>query len=216
MPPIEKLVAHQFDDADQQRHASSLGMWLFLATEVLFFGGLFLAYTVYRYSYPEAFHAASSHTLLWVGTLNTAILLASSFTMVLAVHAAEHAHRRTLFWLLIATAALGTGFLLFKAYEYAHEISEGLFPGPQFRIEGAAPAQARMFFYLYFVMTGLHALHVTIGIVLLIYFAVRSLFVSLTRSTFSTAIDLLGLYWHFVDIVWVFLFPLIYLIGRHA
>lgn len=213
--PAESPVAHQFEDAAQQRDAATLGMWLFLATEVLFFGALFLSYMVYRILNPEVFRVASEHTLVAVGTINTAVLLFSSFTMVLAVRAAESKQRVTLAAFLVVTALLGLTFLGVKAFEYAHEIHEGLFPGSHFRFAEADPTRARMFFYLYFLMTGVHALHVTIGIVVLGVFALRAL---LTRNLkrMTTAVDLLGLYWHFVDIVWVFLFPLIYLVGRHA
>ena len=208
-------VAHQFNDAVQQREAATFGMWLFLATEVLFFGGLFLAYTVYRYSYPEAFRHASSHTLVVVGTINTAILLISSFCMVLAVQAAEQTKRFALFSWLTATAVLGVLFLVIKGFEYHHEIQQGLFPGPNFHFEGPDRPQAKLFFCLYFVMTGIHALHVIIGIFLIGTYAVWALYAR-RLEPLRTSVDLLGLYWHFVDIVWVFLFPLIYLIGRHA
>lgn len=211
----ESTVANQFEDATQQRDAATLGMWLFLGTEILFFGALFLSYMVYRLHNPEVFRVASEHTLVAVGTLNTAVLLFSSFTMVLAVRAAELKQRVPLLIFLGVTALLGTTFLGVKAFEYAHEIHEGLFPGAHFRFAEADPARAKMFFYLYFLMTGVHALHVTIGIVLLGIFALRAL-LTLRLESLSTSVDLLGLYWHFVDIVWVFLFPLIYLVGRHV
>lgn len=211
----ESTVAHQFEDATQQRDAATLGMWLFLGTEILFFGALFLSYMVYRLHNPEVFRVASEHTLVAVGTINTAVLLFSSFTMVLAVRAAEMKQRMPLIIFLSVTALLGTTFLGVKAFEYAHEIHEGLFPGSHFRFTEADPSRARMFFYLYFLMTGVHALHVTIGIVLLGLFALRAL-LTMRLERMSTAVDLLGLYWHFVDIVWVFLFPLIYLVGRHV
>jgi len=213
--PAEPAVAHQFEDATQQRDASTLGMWVFLATEVLFFGALFLGYTVYRLRFPEVFREASGHTLVVVGTLNTAVLLLSSFTMVMAVRAAELKRRLSLAGLLLLTAGLGLTFLGVKAFEYAHEIHEGLFPNASFHFAGADPLGARMFFYLYFLMTGVHALHVTIGIVMLGIFALRALLTP-RLERLHTPVDLLGLYWHFVDIVWVFLFPLIYLVGRHT
>ncbi len=207
-------IAHQFDDAGQQREAATLGMWVFLATEVLFFSAMFLGYTVYRVSYPRAFADAAQHTLLVVGTMNTAVLLLSSFVMVLAVRAAEQRRRFSLAGLLALTALLGAVFLVIKGFEYAQEIREGLLPGANFHIASSQPEHARMFFYLYFLMTGVHALHVFIGVLLLGGFALRALF---TRriAAMGTAVDLLGLYWHFVDTVWVFLFPLIYLIARH-
>ncbi len=209
----DSTVAHQFTDAAQQREAATLGMWVFLATEVLFFGALFLGYTVYRLSYPEVFLAASNHTLVFVGAVNTAVLLMSSLSMVLAVRAAEQRRTLATAGLLALTAALGITFLIIKGFEYRHEIHEGLLPGANFRFEGADPHLAQMFFYLYFLMTGVHALHVTIGVGLLGLFAMRALFTS-QPERLTTAVDLLGLYWHFVDLIWVFLFPLIYLAGR--
>jgi cytochrome c oxidase subunit III len=212
---VESAVAHQFEDASQQREAATLGMWVFLATEILFFGAMFLGYTVYRLRYPIVFRAASEHTLVAIGAINTGVLLFSSFTMVLAVRAAELKRRLTLVGLLIATATLGATFLGIKAFEYAHEIHEGLLPDSHFQIANADPSTARMFFYLYFLMTGVHALHVTVGVILLGILALRAL-LTFRLERLATTVDLLGLYWHFVDIVWVFLFPLIYLVGRNT
>jgi cytochrome c oxidase subunit 3 len=209
------FVAGQFEEPAQQREAATLGMWVFLATEVLVFGGLFLAYTVYRFQYPRVFAEASNHTLVFVGSINTAVLLVSSFVMVLAVRAAERRERLVASCFLALTALLGLAFLAIKGFEYHHEIQEGLLPGAQFHMGGANPAGARMFFYLYFHITGVHALHVTIGVVLLGLMAPRIL-LSSRPERLATTVDLLGLYWHFVDIVWVFLFPLIYLVGRHT
>ncbi|HEV7404217.1 MAG TPA: cytochrome c oxidase subunit 3, partial [Chthoniobacteraceae bacterium] len=186
--------------------------------EVLFFGGLFLGYAAYRFAYPADFRAAGEHTLLLAGAVNTAVLLVSSFTMALAVRAAELHRRKALTGLLCATALLGLLFLGIKAVEYATEIREGLLPGASFHPPGpvAGPAldHQRIFFSFYFTMTGLHAVHVTIGIALLLGYAWRA-WRSKAPARLTTGVDLLGLYWHFVDIVWVFLFPLIYLIGRH-
>lgn len=211
-------VDHQFETAGQQRHAATVGMWIFLATEVLFFGGLFLGYAAYRFAYPADFRAAGEHTLLIAGASNTAVLLVSSFTMALAVRAAELQRRRPLLWLLSATALLGLVFLGIKASEYMTEIHEGLLPGASFHPPDPHSGQGlnhqRIFFSFYFTMTGLHAVHVTIGVVLIAAYAVRA-WRTKELSRLATGVDLLGLYWHFVDIVWVFLFPLIYLIGRH-
>ncbi len=207
--------AHQFDDAAQQREAATFGMWIFLATEVLFFGGMFLGYTAYRHAYPAAFAEASRHTLLLFGGTNVAVLLISSATMAFAVRAARERQRAALVWLLAGTAALGTVFLVIKGFEYAQEIHEHLLPGSAFHFEGPHAAHAEMFFYLYFLMTGVHALHVTIGVVLIVVFAGRA-WRSDALIQHDTPVELLGLYWHFVDIVWVFLFPLIYLVDRHS
>jgi cytochrome c oxidase subunit 3 len=214
--PADSLTAHQFDDAAQQREAVTLGMWVFLATEVLFFGGMFLGYTVYRLQNPHAWVEASRHTLVGLGTLNTAILLCSSLTMVLGVQSAEQQSRLSSAKWLAITAALGVCFLIVKSFEYYHEIQEGLFPGKAFILSSSGRG-AEMFFYLYFLMTGVHALHVIIGLVLLAIFALRLRRQKAASSHPSpAAVDALGLYWHFVDIVWVFLFPLIYLVGRHS
>lgn len=208
-------VEHQFDDAEQQREAATMGMWLFIATEILFFGGMFLGYTVYRSAYPHAFAEASRHTLIAFGATNTGVLLISSSVMAFAVRAAKQNRRGLLGLLLLITASLGALFLLIKGFEYAQEIHEGLFPGAAFHIEATDPRHAEMFFYIYWLMTAVHALHVTIGVILIGFFALRAWL----RNAFEnhdTPVELLGLYWHFVDIVWVFLFPLIYMIDRHS
>ncbi len=216
MPEIALApVEHQFENAEQQREAATMGMWVFLATEALFFGGMFLGYTAYRTYYPEAFAEASRHTLVAFGSINTAVLLISSTVMAFAVRAARMNRRGLLSILLLVTASLGTAFLVIKGFEYAREISEGLLPGPKFHIETSDPVHAEMFFYLYWLMTGVHALHVTIGVALIGFFALRAWLFDAFRDH-DTPIDLLGLYWHFVDVVWVFLFPLIYLAGRHS
>jgi cytochrome c oxidase subunit 3 len=214
-PAFAAAVEHQFADSEQQREAATMGMWVFLATEVLFFGAMFLGYTVYRVSYPEAFAAASRHTLVWFGSINTAVLLISSTIMALAVRAARQNRRTHLAVLLLITGSLGVVFLTIKGFEYAREIGEHLLPGANFLIDAADPKHAEMFFYLYWLMTGVHALHVGVGVILLFTFALRAWFTHSFAGR-DTPIDLLGLYWHFVDIIWVFLFPLVYLINRHS
>ncbi len=207
-------LAHQFDDLVQQRLAVSLGMWVFLVTEILFFGGLFLAYLVYRLWYPEAFRAASSHLEIGWGALNTGVLILSSLTMALAVHAAQTGQRRATVGYILATIGLGSVFLAVKAIEYSSKFEHHLVPGPGFRFEGAEASHAQIFFSLYFIMTGLHALHMIIGIGIMAVLAVMA-----ARGRFTAAyhnpIEVGGLYWHFVDIVWIYLFPLLYLVGRH-
>lgn len=208
-------VEHQFDDAEQQREAATMGMWLIIATEILFFGAMFLGYTVYRRAYPQAFAEASKHTLIVFGGTNTAVLLISSTVMAFAVRAAKQNKRGLLGLLLLVTASLGTLFLVIKGFEYAQEIHEHLLPGRWFHIDTPDQQHAEMFFYVYWLVTGVHAFHVTIGVLLLSFFALRAWF----RNAFKnhdTPVELLGLYWHFVDIVWVFLFPLIYMIDRHS
>jgi len=206
-------VAPPFNDPAQQRHAATLGMWIFLATEVLFFGGLFLAYTVYRSTYEAGFAAGSNHTLLALGTTNTALLLLSSFTMALAVRAAALRRLPHVAAFLAITAVLGATFLAIKGFEYRQEIREGLLPGKYFAYTGPHAKAVELFFLLYFLMTGVHALHVAIGVLLLAWFTLRTVWQA-PGERFATAVDLLGLYWHFVDVIWVFLFPLIYLLGR--
>jgi cytochrome c oxidase subunit 3 len=208
-------LAHQFDSLEQQAEVTTLGMWVFLTTEILFFGGLFLTYLVYRHWYPEAFTAGSRELLVWAGTTNTAVLITSSLTMALGVRAAQMGERRALMILLVITMALGCVFLGIKAFEYYTEYAEHHIPGPNFQFEGAQIRHAQLFFSLYFVMTGLHAIHMIIGIgimLVMLWWAWRGTI----TSDYYSPIEISGLYWHFVDIVWIFLFPLLYLIGRHV
>lgn len=192
----------QFDDLVQQREAATLGMWVFLVTEVMLFGGLFMIYTVYRWLHHPAFVEGSHHMALVTGAVNTAVLIASSFTMAQAVQRAQRGLRRGLLGFLAATALLGLVFLGLKAYEYWRHYAEGLPHG--------GPLQA--FFFLYFAMTGLHAVHLTVGVALvtgLIVLARRRRFTAM----YHTPVEVIGLYWHLIDVIWVFLFPLFYLIG---
>lgn len=210
----EPNVAEQFDDLAQQHEASTLGMWTFLATEVLLFGGLFVCYAVYRTAYFDAFHAAGKHMYLSLGSINTVILLGSSLTVALAVHAAEHGQSRTITRYLLITMALGVVFLGIKAMEYYLEYSHNLVPWFNWRFEGEHGKNARLFFVFYFAMTGLHAIHMTIGFGVLGVIARRA-----ARGRYSAQyynpVEMAGLYWHFVDIVWVFLFPTFYLVSLH-
>ena len=218
-------LAHHFDTLEEQHAASTLGMWLFLVTEVLFFGGLFATYALYRSWYPYAFAAASHEMVVWAGTLNTVVLITSSLTMALAVRAAQLGDRRQLLRFLAATMVLGAVFLGVKAFEYTTEFREHHVPGESFEITDVGKEEltrdplvvrhAQIFFSLYFVMTGLHALHMVIGLGLMavmFWWARQGAF----GSEYHAPIEVSGLYWHFVDIVWIFLFPLLYLIGRHA
>jgi len=207
------LLAEPFSDLEQQHAAAKLGMWIFLATEVLFFGGLFLAYTVYRYLYPQTFAAASHHTEVILGGSNTAILLFSSTLMALAVRAAQLGRRKSLGWLLLATAVLGIVFLGVKAVEYHEDILQHLVPGVHFQWREANPGAAELFFWLYFAMTGLHAIHVIIGVLLLLTLTLLTWRRQFDHGHYMP-VEIAGLYWHFVDIVWVFLFPLLYLAGH--
>ena len=207
------FVHEQFGDIEQQRNAAQLGMWIFLATEVLFFGGLFLGYTVYRSLYPDTFAAASHHTEVVLGGTNTAVLLFSSALMALAVRAAEFKNRKQLVWLLLGTAFLGIVFMAIKGVEYHKDFVEYLVPGSHFEWHEANRSHAEIFFWLYFAMTGLHAIHVTVGIFVLLTLAVLAWLGKFTAGH-HIPVEVAGLYWHFVDIVWIFLFPLMYLAGH--
>ncbi len=213
---LSPSVAFQFGSAEQQNRAATLGLWIFLATELMFFGPLFFGYWIGRFHFPDGFAAASRHTDVALGTLNTAILLTSSLTMVLAtVMRKLESPRRWTLNLLWITVALGIVFLLVKGMEYAHEWHEHLFPGNGFSFDGQHAGAVQLFFILYFAMTALHAVHLTIGIVLVSIFAI-----ALQRNAMQFAnperIELVGLYWHFVDAIWIFLYPILYLVGRSS
>jgi cytochrome c oxidase subunit 3 len=207
-------LQHHFGSYDQQRESATLGMWLFLATEILFFGGLFFAYTLYRWSFPDSFHAGSASLDIRLGAFNTAVLIASSLTMALAVRGAQLGNHRLTAALLAATIALGCVFLAVKAFEYHEKFVEHHVPGPSFHFEGPGAAHAPMFFVIYFFMTGLHALHMIVGVGLLGTMIPRALRGDYTPDNYNF-VEGAGLYWHFVDLVWIFLFPLLYLVGRH-
>ncbi|GMU21274.1 MAG: cytochrome c oxidase subunit III [Phycisphaerae bacterium] len=207
-------LAEHFDDLAQQREAGTLGMWTFLATEVLFFGALFLGYFAYRLVYFDAFHDAGRHMYMSLGTINTVILLASSLFVALAVHAAEHGDGRRIARWLLATIGLGTAFLVIKAVEYYLEYTHHLIPWGRFEFDGAHPQQSRLFFVFYFFMTGLHAIHMIAGIGVLAVIAWLARKGRYTKH-YHTPVEIAGLYWHFVDLVWVFLFPTFYLVNPH-
>jgi cytochrome c oxidase subunit 3 len=209
----ETALAHHFEDSEQQFEASSLGMWAFLITEILFFGGLFVGYLVYRTKYPAAFNAGSHELDITLGAINTAVLIFSSLTMALAVRSAQTNKIRPLAIFLILTMILGSAFLGIKGVEYSHKVHEHLLPGPSFSFDAPYADQVRIFFSFYFSMTGTHAVHMVVGIGLLLYLLIFALKGRYT-SEYNTPVEMIGLYWHFVDIVWIFLFPLLYLIGR--
>jgi cytochrome c oxidase subunit 3 len=206
-------VAEQFEDAHQQAEASHLGMWTFIATEILFFGGLFLAYFVYRHFYFNAFVAGSKRTDVFYGTLNSVILLTSSFTMALSVQFAKVGQTKLIVRCLLLTIFLGVSFLVVKGFEYHKDIADQLVPGAHFN--PTLPLQSQIFFWLYWTMTGLHGVHILIGLGIL---TVMTLLAQREKfsANYHTPIEITGLYWHFVDIVWLFLYPLLYLVQRHA
>jgi cytochrome c oxidase subunit 3 len=208
----------QFETMEQQRESATLGMWVFLVTEVLFFGGMFMTYTLNRSTYPDVFGEASRSINLTLGAVNTVVLIGSSLTMAMAVWASQVGKKQFVTIFLIATLVLGSVFLGIKGFEYHDKFVEHHVPGLNFSFEPGADvatnAHAQLFFSLYFAMTGLHALHMIIGAGLLLWLIKQSMRGRFTVE-YNTPVELIGLYWHFVDIVWIFLFPLLYLIDRH-
>jgi len=205
-------LAEQFDDLEQQHQAAAFGMWVFLITEVMLFGGMFTAYTWYRFVYAEGFTEGSRHMDLALGGINTGVLIVSSLTMALAVHAAQTGRRAALVRYLGLTILLGLVFLGIKAVEYWQHYREGLVPGIAFTFQGPLAKPVELFFLFYFILTGIHAIHLTIGVGV-----VSVLLVLAWRGRFSPEahdpVEVTGLYWHFVDVVWIFLLPLLYLFG---
>ncbi len=205
----------QYSDLAQQSETAQLGMWVFIATEVLFFGSLVFSYTVYRTAYPEQFRIAARDSLILLGSINQAILITSSLTMVLAIRAARGGHRRALLSLLLTTAGLGFAFLGVKGYEYSKDAASHVLPAIDFMFKEGYRAPAEMFWTFYLIATGFHALHLSIGIVLVLMLAVR-----VARGAYANGYDapleVIGLYWSFVDTVWFFLFACIYPLGRAA
>lgn len=228
-------LQHHFENMEQQREAGTLGMWVFLVTEIMFFGGMFLAYTLYRAQYPAAFVSASNHLDITLGAVNTGVLIVSSFTMAMAVWSTQVGRQRMTIICLILTMILGATFLGIKAVEYHDKYRDHLIPGrlipsrpfgPEVAqpgedaphklhlIEGANVRNVELFYWIYFAMTGMHALHMIIGLGLMTVILILA-----WRGRFSpeyhAPVEISGLYWHFVDIIWIFLFPLLYLLGRH-
>ena len=206
-------VVEPYQRPEQQEEAATLGMWVFLITEVLFFGVLFTGYLIGRVLYPDAFAEASRETDVILGTVNTAMLLTSGLTMALAVRAAGLGRRRALFLLLAVTAMIGLVFLGIKGYEYYKDFQHHLVPAVNFEHHSAHPGRVELFFVLYFLMTGLHAIHLSLGVLTVLVIAVlarRGRF----NAQYYTPVKLTGLYWHFVDTIWIFLYPLLYLVSR--
>ncbi|MBM3726891.1 MAG: cytochrome c oxidase subunit 3 family protein [Acidobacteria bacterium] len=203
---------HHFATMEQQFSAAKLGMWLFLATEILLFGGLFVGYGIMHNRHPEAFVAGHHHLQRPMGAINTIVLLFSSFTMVVAVWASQTNRKKLLIWGLIATIACAGIFMVVKYFEYSHKIHDGLLPGKFYSYKGPQVEGEFMFFSFYFMMTGLHGFHVLIGMIVLAWILIRAM-----RNEFSdqyyAPVDLAGLYWHLVDLIWIYLFPLLYLVS---
>jgi cytochrome c oxidase subunit 3 len=203
-----------FSTPEQQRETTTLGMWIFLATEIMFFGGLFASYAVYRAWHPAAFERASSEMGIVLGSINTAVLICSSFTMAMAVHSSQEGKWKHLVLYLLATVVVGAIFLAIKFTEYYQHYQNHEAPGFWFTTHDPQPGAYEIFFVFYFAMTGLHAVHMIIGIGLLLTLAARGALETF-NETYHNPIVLTGLYWHFVDIVWVFLFAIFYLPGLH-
>lgn len=212
--PAALELREHFRTPEQQRETSSIGMWVFIATEVMLFGGLFMAFTIYRTMYPRAFMEASADMSILLGSINTAVLIGSSFTMALAVHSAAMGSRKLLAIFLMCTMFLGAVFLAIKCTEYVLHYQDYRAPGVWFEWAGPDARPAQMFFVFYFLMTGLHALHMCVGEGLLFTMLMRTGAGSFNAEYF-TPVELTGLYWHFVDIIWVFLFAIFYIEGLH-
>jgi cytochrome c oxidase subunit 3 len=251
------VLKHHFDNLEQQHSAERLGMWMFLVTEVLFFGGLFCGYTAYRIWYPREFAFASSHLILWIAALNTGLLITSSLTMTFAIRCAQLGDKAGLIRNLFLTLALGAGFLGFKAYEYATDFHERFVPGAIFQEEYAraveelegvsaadvkdyqfkggqehwaqalarnnhglspddkhflSPGRIQLFLCFYYIMTGIHGIHILVGLGCLVWLLIEAYRGAIPRENYST-VEVVSLYWHLVDMIWLFLMPLLYLAG---
>lgn len=251
------VLKHHFDNLEQQHASEKLGMWMFLVTEVLFFSGLFVAYTVYRYLFPDEFAFASSHLILWIAAVNTVLLITSSLTATMAIRAAQLGQKKALINYLVLTFALGAGFMCFKAYEYYTDIHEHLVPGERFKTEYAravdhvkshasaadekghhatdiqhwalalaehnkakkpdddgyiSPERVQLFLMFYWIMTGIHGIHIIAGLGCLAWLIQLAMCNKIPPENYST-VEVVSLYWHLVDMIWLFLMPLLYLAG---
>lgn len=204
-------IAEHFADYRTQVYASRFGMWLFLATEILLFAGLFLGYVYYRQQFPETWRVASQQLDIVMGTINTVVLITSSFTVAMSIHYTRINKVRLAFWMLAATIAMAIGFLVIKGFEYNHKFHEALLPGKFYANEHFTLPGAPMFFTVYFLTTGLHAIHVLIGMGVLTWVAIR-LWKREFSGAYYTPVEMGGLYWHLVDLIWIFLYPLLYLV----
>ena len=206
------FLAHHFSDAAQQSETAKLGMWVFLLTEILLFGGLFVAYAIFRSWNPEMFYNAHKHLDVTLGTINTIVLISSSVTMAFAVRSMQLNRKKQTIVLLWSTLLLAAVFLVVKYFEYSHKIHLGQLPGKFYTFTGIEGSNPHIFFSVYFVMTGLHGIHILAGMIVIGWMIYRT-----TQNHFSgeyyTPIELTGLYWHLVDLIWIYLFPLLYLIG---
>lgn len=216
MPANVRLVPEvQYATLEQQGDTAQLGMWVFLVNETIFFGALIFTYFLYRLTYPQEFAAAAKDAVLWCGTVNLAILLTSSLTMVLAINSAARNERpNPMIGWLIATAALGSAFLCLKGYEYFLDFQDKVVPVVNFAVKPGEGSAGELFWVFYWVATGLHAIHLTIGIGLVLYMLLWRVRRGEITPAYYAPLEVVGIYWSFVDAVWIFLYPCIYLVGR--
>ncbi|OGC00952.1 cytochrome C oxidase subunit III [candidate division KSB1 bacterium RBG_16_48_16] len=205
-------LAHHFSDMEQQKASAKLGMWIFLLTEILLFGGLFCAYAVFRSWNPQMFLNAHKHLNVILGTVNTAVLISSSLTMALAIRSLQVDKKRPAIIFLLLTLAFAATFLVIKYFEYAHKIHLGQLPGKFYTYTGIEGTNPHIFFSIYFAMTGLHGLHILVGMIVISWVLVNTV-KDKYSSEYYTPVENAGLYWHLVDLIWIYLFPLLYLIG---
>jgi cytochrome c oxidase subunit 3 len=215
MPASARVLPEvQFANLKQQGDTAELGMWVFLVNETIFFGALIFIYFLYRLTYPQEFAAAAKDTVLWAGSINLMILLISSLTMVLAINAAAQDGRRATIWWLIATASLGCAFLGVKGYEYYLDFQDRVVPVIDYLAKPGEGRAGALFWVFYWVATGLHAIHLTIGIGLVLYMLLWRVRRGEINSAYYAPLEVVGIYWSFVDTVWLYLYPCIYLVGR--
>jgi len=210
MSAAAPILKQPWRTLSRQKEAATFGIWVFLASEALFFGSLLLVYTVARISYPQDFLLAGRETDIWFGTINTAILMTSSLTMAVASQTADVDARKLTVWCLTATIALGILFLILKGFEYKEDLDKHLWPSTDFALKEPG---ARIFFALYWTLTGVHAIHLTIGLFLVGRLAIFGGF-RWVRLKRNPQVEVTALYWHLVDVIWIILYPLIYLMGR--
>lgn len=212
--PETLSLREQFNSPQQQRDTATIGMWVFLATEVMFFGGLFASYAVYRMYYTQAFLEGAREMTLVIGTVNTAVLMTSSFTMNMAIESIAKNKQNRTYWLLILTAVIGLIFIGLKFTEYFLHYQDHKVPGIWFESNKPYARQEELFFFFYFALTGLHVVHLSIGVGLTTVTAVRTA-LGRFNGNYHTAVDLVGVYWHFVDIIWAFIYAIFYVVGFH-
>ncbi len=206
------FLQHHFSDVEQQRESAKLGMWLFLVTEILLFGGLFVFYAIYRAWHPEMFINAHTVVNIGMGTTNTIVLITSSVTMALAIRSMQLGKQSQTIWFLVSTLLLAGTFMVVKYFEYAHKFDLGQLPGKFYTFTGIEGTNPHVFFSAYFLMTGLHGIHVLIGMGIIVWLIIKTR-AGMFSPQYYTHIEMTGLYWHLVDLIWIFLFPLFYLVG---